>query len=40
MVEAARNGKLVAIPRAGHSVMVDNADDFRDAVTDFVLGDA
>jgi pimeloyl-ACP methyl ester carboxylesterase len=40
MVEAARHGKLVEIPRAGHSVMVDNADDLREAVTDFVLGDA
>ena len=40
MVEAARNARLVEIPRAGHSVMVDNPDAFRDAVTDFVLGDA
>jgi hypothetical protein len=27
------------VPRAGHSVMTDNPDGFRDAVTAFVLGE-
>src|SRR5215472_6182066 len=33
-------GSLVVVPRAGHSVMVDNPEGFREAVTSFVLGDA
>ena len=33
------NGRLVVIPRAGHSVMIDNPDACRDALTEFVLGD-
>jgi pimeloyl-ACP methyl ester carboxylesterase len=33
-------GRLAVIPRAGHSVMVDNPEACRDAVLDFVLGDA
>jgi len=33
-------GSLVVVPRAGHSVMLDNPDGFREAVTSFVLGDA
>ena len=33
-------GSLVVVPRAGHSVMVDNPEGFREAVTGFVLGDA
>jgi pimeloyl-ACP methyl ester carboxylesterase len=33
-------GSLAVVPRAGHSVMVDNPDGFREAVTSFVLGDA
>jgi esterase len=32
------NGKLVEIARAGHSVMLDNPDDFTAALTSFVLG--
>jgi hypothetical protein len=28
------------IPRAGHSVMVDNPDAFRAALVGFVIGDA
>jgi len=32
-------GRLVVIPRAGHSVMVDNPDACRDALTAFVLGE-
>jgi pimeloyl-ACP methyl ester carboxylesterase len=31
-------GKLVEIARAGHSVMLDNPEDFTTALTDFVLG--
>jgi pimeloyl-ACP methyl ester carboxylesterase len=33
-------GRLAVVPRAGHSVMVDNPEACRDAVLDFVLGDA
>ena len=40
MVETARRGVLAEIPRAGHSVMLDNPEAFRTAVTGFVLGDA
>jgi len=32
-------GRLVVIPRAGHSVMVDNPEACRDAISAFVLGD-
>jgi len=35
--EVLRHGRLVIIPRAGHSVMVDNPEAFRAALTDFVL---
>ena len=31
------NGKLAVVPRAGHSVMIDNPEDFQDAVCGFVL---
>jgi pimeloyl-ACP methyl ester carboxylesterase len=37
--EALAQGRLVVIPRAGHSVMVDNPEACRDALTAFVLGD-
>ena len=37
--EVLRHGRLVIIPRAGHSVMVDNPEAFRAALTDFVLGE-
>ena len=37
MQEELPNGRLEIIERAGHSVMTDNPDGFRDAVTDFVL---
>jgi len=38
--EVLPRGSLVVVPRAGHSVMVDNPEGFREAVTSFVLGDA
>ena len=37
--EALPRGSLAVVPQAGHSVMIDNPDAFRDAVTRFVLGD-
>jgi pimeloyl-ACP methyl ester carboxylesterase len=36
--EALQKGRLVVVARAGHSVMIDNPEAFRDAVCDFVLG--
>jgi len=38
--EVLRHGRLAIIPRAGHSVMVDNPEAFRAALTGFVLGEA
>ncbi|MGH0030167.1 MAG: alpha/beta fold hydrolase [Myxococcota bacterium] len=35
--EVLQNGRLAVVPQAGHSVMTDNPDGFRDAVADFVL---
>jgi len=35
--EVLQNGQLAVVPQAGHSVMTDNPDGFRDAVTGFVL---
>jgi len=35
--ETLANGRLALVARAGHSVMTDNPDGFRDAVTAFVL---
>ena len=35
--EVLQNGRLAIVGQAGHSVMTDNPDGFRDAVTDFVL---
>ncbi len=35
--EVLAKGRLVVVPRAGHSVMTDNPDGFRDAVAAFVL---
>ena len=32
-------GRLAVVARAGHSVMTDNPDGFREAVCAFVLGD-
>ncbi len=32
-------GRLAIVPQAGHSVMTDNPDGFREAVTDFILSD-
>jgi pimeloyl-ACP methyl ester carboxylesterase len=32
-----KNGRLAVVGRAGHSVMTDNPEGFRDAVNDFVL---
>ena len=32
-------GQLAVIPQAGHSVMTDNPEGFRDAVLDFAVGD-
>ena len=37
MQEELPNGQLAIIERAGHSVMTDNPDAFREAVTNFVL---
>jgi pimeloyl-ACP methyl ester carboxylesterase len=37
--EVMRHGRLVVVPRAGHSVMVDNPEGCRDALTSFVLGE-
>lgn len=37
-LELLPKGKLVEIARAGHSVMLDNPEDFTRALTDFVLG--
>ena len=37
--EVLRHGRLAVIPRAGHSVMVDNPAAFRAALTGFVLGE-
>jgi pimeloyl-ACP methyl ester carboxylesterase len=33
-----QKGRLAIVPRAGHSVMTDNPEGFRDAVCEFVLG--
>lgn len=38
--EVLPNASLSVVPQAGHSVMTDNPDGFRDAVTAFVLADA
>jgi pimeloyl-ACP methyl ester carboxylesterase len=38
--EVLPRGSLAVVPRAGHSVMVDNPEGFLEAVTGFVLGDA
>jgi pimeloyl-ACP methyl ester carboxylesterase len=35
--EVLARGRLAVVPRAGHSVMTDNPEAFRDAVTAFVL---
>jgi pimeloyl-ACP methyl ester carboxylesterase len=35
--EVLPNGRLAVVARAGHSVMTDNPEGFREAVTDFVL---
>ena len=37
--EVLPKGSLAVVPRAGHSVMTDNPDGFRDAVAAFVLGE-
>jgi pimeloyl-ACP methyl ester carboxylesterase len=34
-----QNGKLAVVAQAGHSVMTDNPDGFREAVNEFVLAD-
>jgi pimeloyl-ACP methyl ester carboxylesterase len=38
--EVLAHGRLAVVPRAGHSVMVDNPEGFLDALAGFVLGDA
>jgi pimeloyl-ACP methyl ester carboxylesterase len=38
--EVLKHGQLAVIPRAGHSVMVDNPEAFRAALVGFVIGDA
>ncbi|MFP8878978.1 MAG: alpha/beta hydrolase, partial [Myxococcota bacterium] len=35
--EVLANGQLAVVAQAGHSVMTDNPDGFRDAVHEFVL---
>ena len=35
--EVLAQGRLAVVPRAGHSVMTDNPEGFRDAVAAFVL---
>jgi pimeloyl-ACP methyl ester carboxylesterase len=37
--EVLQNGTLAVVPQAGHSVMTDNPQHFRDAVCGFVLGE-
>ncbi len=37
--EMLAQGRLAVVPQAGHSVMTDNPDGFREAVTSFVLAD-
>jgi pimeloyl-ACP methyl ester carboxylesterase len=37
--EVLKHGRLAVVPRAGHSVMVDNPEGFRAALTGFVLGE-
>ncbi|MEE8507573.1 MAG: alpha/beta hydrolase [Myxococcota bacterium] len=37
--ETLPKGRLAIVPQAGHSVMTDNPDGFREAVTDFILSD-
>jgi len=39
MAEELPRGQLAVVPRAGHSVMIDNPEGFRDAVARFVLGE-
>jgi pimeloyl-ACP methyl ester carboxylesterase len=34
-----QNGRLAVVPQASHSVMTDNPEGFRKAVTEFVLAD-
>ena len=38
--ETLAQGQLAVVPQAGHSVMTDNPDGFREAVTSFVLADS
>jgi len=38
--EALPRGSLAVVPRAGHSVMIDNPEGFRETVLRFVVGDA
>jgi pimeloyl-ACP methyl ester carboxylesterase len=35
--EVLAKGRLAVVPRAGHSVMTDNPEGFREAVAAFVL---
>jgi pimeloyl-ACP methyl ester carboxylesterase len=35
--EVLKQGSLAVVPQAGHSVMTDNPEGFREAVTSFVL---
>ena len=37
--EVLQNGRLAVVGQAGHSVMTDNPEGFRDAVTEFVLAE-
>jgi pimeloyl-ACP methyl ester carboxylesterase len=38
--EVLKDGRLCVVARAGHSVMLDNPEEFLAALTGFVLGDA
>jgi pimeloyl-ACP methyl ester carboxylesterase len=37
--QALAQGRLAEVPRAGHSVMIDNPEGFAEAVSSFALGD-
>jgi pimeloyl-ACP methyl ester carboxylesterase len=37
--EVLKHGRLAVVPRAGHSVMVDNPEGFTAALVGFVIGD-
>jgi pimeloyl-ACP methyl ester carboxylesterase len=38
--QALAQGRLAVVPRAGHSVMIDNPEGFAETVSSFALGEA